>query len=468
MSFVPYPNYKDSGNKAVGLVPEHWPIKRLRFVAEINPSKSEVAHWPDSTEVGFFPMEAVGDDHSLSNGQRRELAELRSGYTYFREGDVTFAKITPCFENGKGALMRPLPTPFGFGSTELTVLRGMPEHLDERFLYMLTTSEPFRSYGEASMYGAGGQKRVPDDFVRDFVIGLPDTREQNRIVAFLDHETDKIDALVEEQKRLIALLKEKRQAVISHAVTKGLDPNVPMKDSGVEWLGHIPHTWKTTRLKHLSTAIVDCPHETPIYNSSGKYFVIRTADIERGTLESTQMYRVTLDQYLSRTRRSKLQKNDIVYGREGERWGHAALVPESDKFCLGQRMMQFSVNNTFDADYVMWQLNSANIFRQGETDTVGATSPHVNVETIRNFRMAAPPLAEQKAIGSYLRNTCARIDSMMESASGAIHLLAERRSALISAAVTGKIDVRNWMPSDSSADLEQPLPMAAETPASYG
>ena len=248
MSFPAYPEYKDSGVEWLGDVPAHWKVKRLRYVVELNPSKSEVRCLSPETLVSFIPMESIGEDGSLSLEQSRPIGELLAGYTYVREGDVTIAKITPCFENGKGAVMRRLENQVGLGTTELTVIRPRPKQTTSDYLYRVVSSEPFRALGEASMYGAGGQKRVPDEFVRNFDIAWPPYQEQTVIQTFLDQETVRIDALVEEQQRLIELLKEKRQAVISHAVTKGLDPDVPMKDSGVEWLGEVPAHWKLTRI----------------------------------------------------------------------------------------------------------------------------------------------------------------------------------------------------------------------------
>lgn len=133
------------------------------------------------------------------------------------------AKITPCFENGKAAVMNGLPGGFGFGTTELIVVRPLPARAVGRYLYWVLISPDFRNPATAVMYGAGGQKRVPDEFVRDFALAMPSVPEQDAIAAFLDRETGKIDALVAEQERLIALLKEKRQALISAAVTGKID-----------------------------------------------------------------------------------------------------------------------------------------------------------------------------------------------------------------------------------------------------
>jgi type I restriction enzyme S subunit len=192
--------------------------------------------------------------------------------------------------------------------------------------------------------------------------------------------------------------------------------------------------------------IVDCPHETPVYSEEGRYLVIRTADLDEGRLDASKMYRVDEDQYLLRIRRASLHQGDIVYGREGERWGHAGLVPEDRQYCLGQRMMQFRANSLFCPDFLMWLLNSDNVYKQGQVDTVGATSPHVNVGTIRNFSLTQPPLSEQQEISQFLNDKTCRLDTLIDKALNTISLLQERRTALISAAVTGKIDVRDWQP----------------------
>ena len=162
MSLPRYPEYKDSGVEWLGEVPAHWNIKRIRFVAVMNPSKSELTEVDRETEVSFLPMEAIGDDGSINLERTRRISEVETGYTFFRNGDVTLAKITPCFENGKGALMQGLQGGIGFGTTELIVARPKPSEVLGTFLNCIFRSPNFRAQGEASMYGAGGQKRVPD------------------------------------------------------------------------------------------------------------------------------------------------------------------------------------------------------------------------------------------------------------------------------------------------------------------
>ncbi len=214
---------RDSGVAWLGEVPAHWTVKRMRHVTELNPSKSELLGWSRETEVSFLPMEAIGEDGSLSLERTRPLSDVETGYTYFRNGDVTIAKITPCFENGKGALMVGLCRGVGFGTTELIVVRPKLEEASGAYLDWIFRSVIFRGLGEGSMYGAGGQKRVPDDFVRNFAWAFPPVEEQVLIVNFLNRESTKLENLNVKAKLGIALLKERRSALIAAAVTGKID-----------------------------------------------------------------------------------------------------------------------------------------------------------------------------------------------------------------------------------------------------
>lgn len=211
--------------------------KRLKHLCRLNPTKREVAHLPPNTEVSFLPMEKVSERGVLTLSETRSLTDVMNGFTYFRNGDVIVAKITPRFENGKGAECHSLANGIGFGSTEFHVLRPLPG-VDSRFIFFLSCSQEFRHLGASLMYGAAGQQRVPEDFLANYEVLLPPLPEQRAIAAFLDRKTGRqIDTVVAKKQRLIDRLQEKRQALISHAVTKGLDPHAPMKDSGPPVVG---------------------------------------------------------------------------------------------------------------------------------------------------------------------------------------------------------------------------------------
>lgn len=212
---------KDSGVEWLGEVPEHWKIKRFKFLLKINPSKSEVNHINKDNEVQFLPMELVNVDGTFDLSEVRKLSEVYSGFTYCRDGDVILAKITPCFENGKGALLNKLFNGIAFGSTEFHVLR--PLTVFPKFVWFLTKTNQFRKLGSLEMKGAVGQQRIPDSFIANFYIAEPTLTEQTSIANFLDNQTTKIDALITETQNSIALLKEHRTALISAAVTGKID-----------------------------------------------------------------------------------------------------------------------------------------------------------------------------------------------------------------------------------------------------
>ena len=208
---------KPSGVAWLGEVPQHWEVKRLRFVLEVNPVKSEL-NLPDETTVSFIPMDAVNFDKNLTLTQEKSLDEVYKGYTFFRDNDVLLAKITPCFENGKSAIAQNRTNGIGFGTTELHVLRANGQ-FNNHFLYYLLKTDLFMKLGESQMYGAGGQKRISEEFIKNFSLGIPPLAEQTAIAHYLDTQTAQIDALSNKIRQTIARLQEYRRTLITQAVT---------------------------------------------------------------------------------------------------------------------------------------------------------------------------------------------------------------------------------------------------------
>ncbi|WP_319562879.1 restriction endonuclease subunit S [Marispirochaeta sp.] len=443
MSRKQYPTYKPSGVQWLGDVPEHWEVKRTCFMLSLNPSKKEIDYLSPETELAFLPMEAVGEDGTLRIDTKRPVYEVSSGYTYFSEGDVTFAKITPCFENGKGAIMRDLGTEYGFGTTELTVLRPGPK-LHNEYLYFLTISRDFRKNGEAWMYGAGGQKRVPDDFVKEFQIGFPPLPEQQAIASFLDRETGRIDALIDKKKRLIALLKEKRSAMISRAVIKGLDHSVKMKPSGVPWLGDAPEGWEVLPIKRIvSTPVTDGPHETPEILDEGIPFVsaeaVRNNKIDfnkkRGFISEDDHRRFSLKYHPKR--------NDIYMIKSGATTGNLAIVETDEEFNIWSPLAVIRCHyEKSDPRFVLSAMNSREFQTSVQLFWSYGTQQNIGMNVVQNLVLPIPPLPEQQAIAAFLDRETEKIDSLVAKVETAIERLKEYRTSLISSAVTGKIDVR--------------------------
>jgi type I restriction enzyme S subunit len=218
----PYPAYKDSGVEWLGKVPEHWEVRRLKRIARLNPSKSEVPIAQREGQAVFLPMERVGSDGRFEASDVCLISDLWNGFTYFRRGDVIVAKITPCFENGKGACLENLPTAIGFGSTEFHVIRPS-KAIVSAYLYRVTTLSEFRRLGADEMTGAAGQQRVPVEFLANFPIPIPPLPEQTAIVEYLDAQTAKIDAAISAARREIELVREYRERLIADVVTGKVD-----------------------------------------------------------------------------------------------------------------------------------------------------------------------------------------------------------------------------------------------------
>ena len=210
-----------SKSEILGLYPETWKVKRLRFEIETNPSKAEI-ELNDSELVSFIPMEAVSVGGGLDLSNERMISEVSSGYTYFADGDVVVAKITPCFENGKASIAENLHQKIAFGTTELHVLR-CKENLLNKFLFFIIQSDKFMKYGESEMYGAGGQKRVPERFIKNYLIALPSLDEQQQICDFIESQLSHLDGLVQKVESTISIFNEYRSTLITQVVTGKID-----------------------------------------------------------------------------------------------------------------------------------------------------------------------------------------------------------------------------------------------------
>lgn len=438
-----YPAYKESGVEWLGEVPEGWEVAPIRRSAKLNPSKSEIAGRSREEEVSFLPMEAVGENGELDLSRIRPIGEVEVGYTYFCDGDMTFAKITPCFENGKRALMRDLIGGVGFGTTELTVVRPDRRRMTARFLFWLLSSPGFRLNGEAHMYGAGGQKRVPDDFVRNFPAPLPSFREQQAIAAFLDRETAKIDALIEEQRRLIALLAEKRQAAISHAVTKGLNPDAKPKPSGVDWLGDVPEGWEVVRFSRLvSIAEGQVDPKLELY-ANMPLIAPNHIESETGRLLELQ----TAEEQGAESGKYIFAQGAVIYSKIRPALAKIIVAPLAG-LCSAD-MYPLTSRGQLDQEYLALTMLTPGFTAWAVMESDRVAMPKINREKLNELMLPVPPIMEQRAIVKSVAQELDAADALINTASSGITLLQERRAALISAAVTGKIDVRDLAPSET-------------------
>ena len=419
MSFPRYEHYKESGVEWLGEVPVWWDVKRLKRNFSLLTEKTDRREYPVALE----------NIESWSGRFIETETEFQGEGVAFDAGDILFGKLRPYLAKAL------LADQSGEAVGDFHVMRPCCG-VTGRFAIYQILNQDFISIVDGSTFGAK-MPRVSWDFMADLMQAIPPLPEQHAIAAFLDRETGKIDELVVEQERLIALLKEKRQATISHAVTKGLNPDAPMKDSGIEWLGAVPVGWESGPLKRFAQ-VIDCKHYTVTFLDDGWPIVsIRELKDDKIDLSNAKMTSKEEWNFLREGRVPAI--GDMIFCRNAS-VGALGYVETDEPFCMGQDVCL--IRPDFTGKFMHYLLTSRFVREQIEALLVGATIRRANVEEIRNLVTAIPPQEEQTTITTFLDSETAKIDALVGEARQAIGLLKERRSALISAAVTGKIDVR--------------------------
>jgi type I restriction enzyme S subunit len=444
MSFPRYPAYKPSGVEWLGEVPEHWEEKHLKSVTSIN---DEVLSESVSTdhEIEYVDISSV----SLANGIERTESVIfgdapSRARRIPRDGDVLVSTVRTYLKAIAPVVSPPSNLVASTGFAVVRPQRGIhPGYLkyalqEEHFIQQVISRSTGVSYPAIN---ASDIARIP--------LSLPKQSEQLAIATFLDHETAKIDALITEQQHLIELLQEKRQAVISHAVTKGLNPDAPMKDSGVEWLGEVPEHWTLKRLKHLSpnltVGIVVNPSE---YVSDEGLPFVYGGDIREGVIDWENSRRIA-PAMSDKQAKTRLRSGDLLMVRVGAP-GITAVVPAE---CEGGNCASVMLirQGSFSSQWLCFTLNTRIVRFQVEVVQYGAAQEQFNISHAVNFWLPVPPRPEQDRIATFLLSEHEKAQGLILQAQNAVSLLQERRSALISAAVTGQIDVRGLVPEASAA-----------------
>jgi len=417
-------------------IPSGWRQRRLRFDIKSNPKKAELDLDPE-TEVSFVPMDAVGEFGGLRLDTTRAIADVFKDYTYFTDGDVCVARITPCFENGKGALADGLTEGVAFGTTELHVLRPLGG-VDRKFLFYITISHDFRGWGEAEMLGAGGQKRVPERFIKDWRAPLPDLDTQRRIAGYLDDKTARIDALIEKKRALLDRLAEKRQALITRAVTRGLNPVAPLKDSGIDWLGKVPAHWEVKPVKRVaklqSGHTPDKQHDE-YWNGEIPWVSLNdTAAIRSGDYIDETAFSITPEGIANSSARL-LPARAVVFTRDAT-IGEAAITTRP--MAVSQHIIAWLCPEDLLApEFLLFVIYGM----RGELMRItnGTTIGTIGMADVKAIRIALPPLDEQTAIVAHVIDKKAQVENAILRVETSIEKLTEYRAALVTAAVTGKI-----------------------------
>lgn len=446
--YVAYPEYKESGVEWLGEIPEDWKIVPIKHLATLNPKKSNLPQDMMSVKCSFVPMEKL-KFNSLVLDEEKVIKDVYDGYTYFKNEDILIAKVTPCFENKNTAIAQNLINGIGFGSSEIYVLR-VNDSANNRYLFYRLQEAVFISVATAAMTGAGGLRRVPAETINTYSVAAPSISEQNQIANFLDYETAQIDTLIDKQQTLIQLLKEKRQAVISHAVTKGLNSNIPMKDSGVEWLGEVPEHWEVKKNKHLLEFVTSGSRGWAGYYADEGNLFFRITNLTRDTiepkLESIQNVKPPLG---AEGERSKIQLDDLLISITADLGSVCVADNSISGGFVSQHVSLCRPNSSVkSARWLAYFILSDSAKEQFVGSGYGGTKIQLSLEDIRELNIAYPPKREQEDIASYIDLKLKKFELLMNQAEQAIQLMQERRTALISAAVTGKIDVRSCQAPD--------------------
>jgi type I restriction enzyme, S subunit len=440
MSFRRYARYKVSGVAWLGAVPDHWTV--LRFQRCVDVAEGQV----DPEDADFARMPLIAPNHIESATGRLIGLEsateqgAASGKYLCKAGDVVYSKIRP-------ALRKVCIAPEDcLCSADMYPLRPH-SGLTNAFLFWLILSEEFSSLAVLESDRVAMPK-INRESLKAVAIAVPPTHEQDFISEFLDRETAKTDALVAEQRRLIELLKEKRQAVISHAVTKGLNPDAPMKPSGIEWLGDVPEHWSVKRLKHISPFMtVGIVVNPSTFVAEEGFPFIYGGDIREGVIDWKNARCIDTESSDSNAK-TRLKAGDLLTVRVGAP-GVTAVVPVE---CEGGNCASVMLirQGNFNSQWLCYAMNTRIVRFQVEVVQYGAAQEQFNISHAVKFWTPTPPRAEQDEIAHFVELETSRFDELTAEAQQAIDLLQERRTALISTAVTGKIDVRGLAEADAA------------------
>jgi type I restriction enzyme S subunit len=420
-----YPEYRDSGIVWHGRVPAHWVPKRFKQVL----ADKKKAFNP-SLEAGSISFGRVvfKDSDNLSQETKDSYQEVLSGEYLVNPLNLNYDLLS---------LRTALSEIDVVVSTGYIVLKSTGV-LKPRYIRWLLHEF---DVSHMKTLGAGVRQTINYSDIGNSYFCAPAETEQEAISTFLDYEAAKIDALIEKQQQLIELLKEKRQAVISRAVTKGLNPNAPMKDSGVEWMGQVPKHWKTGCIGYyaqISSGATPDRNNPAYWNGDIPW--VKTGEVKYEEIFESEEH-ISEDALCNSS--VKLSPPGTVlmamYG-QGVTRGRVALlgVPATyNQACAAITPSAELLNHYL----IYFFMGAYHAIRDGGNET---SQMNLNAEIVGKFKVTIPPLNEQHQIVTHLKPTLVKFDSMINRAESAILLMQERRTALISAAVTGKIDVRDW------------------------
>ena len=434
MSLPCYPHYKNSGASWMGDVPANWETRRAKHVFEV---KKHIAG-----EEGYDILSIT------QKGIKVKDIESNDGQLSMDYGKYQFVEIGDFAMNHMDLLTGYVDISpfFGVTSPDYRVFSVRDsKHCDAKyFLYLYQNGyrqKIFYAFGQGA--SQLGRWRFPTEQFNDFILPLPSLAEQTAIATFLDRETAKIDGLIAEQEKLIALLAEKRQATISHAVTKGLNPAAPMKDSGVAWLGEVPAHWSVHSLRHHLKALFNGITSDQIDEGKNTVPVTRIETISKGVIDTEKLGYISADD--ARDDRLLL-RGDILFSNINSlnMIGNCAQYCDDTPIYAGMNLLVIRPVEYVNYSWLFLLIKSSLFRREIESRAKPAINQaSIPQSAILSITIATPTFLEQVAIANFINKETTRLDALAAEATHGIALLKERRSALISAAVTGKIDVRH-------------------------
>ncbi|MDM8536317.1 restriction endonuclease subunit S [Desulfobacterales bacterium HSG17] len=416
----------------IGEIPVGWEVKRLGQIL----SPCSIKNRPDlqllsiTREKGVIKRDVENQDEN-----HNYIPDDLTGYKVLWKGQFGMNKMK-AWQGSYG-----VSNYNGIVSPAYYVFK-ITEDLFSNFFHTAIRSSLYVSFfGRASDGVRIGQWDLSKNRMKNIPIILPPLPEQTAIANFLDEKCNKIDRAVALKEKMVELLKERKQIVIQNAVTKGLNPDVKMKDSGVEWIGDVPKHWTIEPIKYSLKGIIDCEHKTAPFVDEERFFVVRTSNVKDGKLVYTDAKYTNENGFIQWTKRGIPNPEDILFTREAPA-GEACIIPKNIELCLGQRMVWLKINH----ERIHPQLVISLIYSKlGRTYidflSAGSTVLHLNMSDIKNIPVILMPLEEQTTIVSNIEKESAKIDKAIILQQKQIEKLKEYKATLINSAVTGKIKV---------------------------
>lgn len=442
-----YERYKDTGVEWIGKIPEEWDLSKIKYIPKYEYKSFVDGDWIESPYITDEGIRLI-QTGNIGIGSYKE-----QGYRYISEDTFKDLNCTEVYPNdvlicrlagpvGR-ACLAPSLTERMITSVDVCILKPK-DNIDRRYLVYILSYDGYLQ--EADFLARGGtRQRISRTQLGNINILLPPTDQQKSIANFLDQKTAEIDGLIADKEKLIELLQEKRQAIITETVTKGLNPNVKMKDSGIEWIGEIPEHWKVTKLKYIANQIIDGTHSTPQYTDDGIPF-LRVTDItnaRKNPINLDEVKYISEQEHRELIKRCNPKKGDLLVSKNGT-IGIPKVIDWDYEFSIFVSLCLIKVNRKVDVYYCYYYFESNFINIQiafgGKTNTI----TNLHLDKIREFIIPLPPIEEQKIIVNYLNDRTDEIDTLINDIRLQIQKLREYRQSLISEAVTGKIDVREF------------------------